>query len=142
MKIYQHPNWLSADLQACIKPLPFILIKVELEKEREISIIKVKMLIKPVTTTSERYNINMSTFEDRQPEEFLALLKNFMITIDGTGMMSASGLFNYLRKMLCVKSLREFDKLSGQNSGTTNFHLKHITEGLIGYFPLINTLFK
>ena len=94
MKIYQHPNWLSADLQARIKPLPFILIKVELEKEREISIIKVKMLIKPVTTTSERYNINMSTFEDRQPEEFLALLKNFMIAIDGTGMMSASGLFN------------------------------------------------
>ena len=48
----------------------------------------------PATSMSETYNINMSTFEDRQPEEFLALLKNFMIAIDGTGMMSASGLFN------------------------------------------------
>ena len=38
--------------------------------------------------TSETYNINISTLEDVQPEEFLVLLNNFRIAIDGIGMMS------------------------------------------------------
>ena len=39
--------------------------------------------------TSDTYNINMSTFEDDQLEEFLAILNNFSIAIDGSGTKSA-----------------------------------------------------
>ena len=40
---------------------------------------------KPTSEKSETYNINMSTLEDSQPEEFLSLIKNFNIAINGTG---------------------------------------------------------
>ena len=61
---------------------------------------------------SEAYKINISTFDDGQPEEFLSLLRNFKIAIDVTGMTTGSGRMNYLRTMICVTSLREFNKLS------------------------------
>ena len=48
----------------------------------------------PTLTMSETYNINMSTFEDYQPEDFLALLKNYKISIYGTGTMSLSVIIN------------------------------------------------
>ena len=63
----------------------------------------------PTTATSGTYNINMSTLEYSQPEEFLALLNNFRITIDETGTMSPPGQINYLHTMLCGEDLREFD---------------------------------
>ena len=85
---------------------------------------------------SETYNINMYG----QPEEFLALLKNFSITIDGVGTSSVSGRINGLRAILHGQDLIEVDKLASQISGTTNSHMNHITEGLLWYFPRINAL--
>ena len=60
----------------------------------------------PAMDMSETYNINMSTFEDGQPEKFLALLNNFKIAIYGTGMTSPSGRINYLRTMLRGEALK------------------------------------
>ena len=100
------------------------------------------MWIKTTSSTAETYNINISTFKDVQPEEFLALLKNFEIEIDGTGTTSLSGKINYLHTMLLGASLREFDKLSSQNHGATNDHLKHIMDGLLGYFFPISAFSK
>ena len=37
------------------------------------------------------YKVNMYTFNDGQPEEFLALLRNWKITTDRTGTTSPSG---------------------------------------------------
>ena len=42
--------------------------------------------------------------------------------------------------MLNVGALIEFYELASQNNGTLNAHLKHITEGLLGRFFLINAL--
>ena len=72
----------------------------------------------------------MSTFDDGQPEELLALLRKFKIAIDGTGTTFPSGRINYLRVILCGSSLREFYKLSLQGN-TINNYIKHITEGLL-----------
>ena len=47
---------------------------------------------------------------------------------------------NYLRTMWRGETLQEFDELASQNNGMINAHLKHIQEGLIGYFPTINSL--
>ena len=135
MKITQHANGLISDMHAHIEPLSFPLINVELEEELASHTIKVNMGRKPTSATSETYNINMSSFEYGQPEDFLALLNNFRIVIDGTGTTSLSGQMNYLSTMLHVEDLREFDQSSSQNNGTTNAHLKHITEGLLGSPP-------
>ena len=75
---------------------------------------------------SETYKLNISTFDDGQPEEFLSLLRNFKIAIDVTGMTTGSGWINYLSTMICVTSLREFKKKSLAEDSTAN-HLKHIT---------------
>ena len=39
----------------------------------------------PSPEESETYNINMNTFIDVQPKEFLAILKKLNITTDETG---------------------------------------------------------
>ena len=84
----------------------------------------------------------MNTFDDGQPEEFLSLLRNFNIVIDGTGNTTPSGRINYLRTMLSGQALREFDKLQSQYRGATNNRLKLIQEGLLEYFFPINSLSK
>ena len=70
------------------------------------------MRINLSTSTSETYNINMSTFEDIQPEEFLVLLKNFSIPIDTTVSTSALEQINYICSILHGEYLRQFDELA------------------------------
>ena len=83
----------------------------------------------------------MSTFEDGQPEELLTLIKNFIITIYGTGIMPPSEIINYLRTILHGEALRKFDELTSQNNASINSQLNHIKEGLLGFFS-INALSK
>ena len=83
-------------MQARIEPLPFPAVKVELEEKSQINIIKVKIQRNNTLATSVIYNINVSIFKDVQPEEFLTLLKNFTITIDGTGTVSRLGKIHFL----------------------------------------------
>ena len=99
-KIDQNANWLSADAQTRIDPIPIQLINVEPKEELASNTIKVKMRRNPAMDTSETYNINMYKFEVYQPEEFLALLKNFRVAIDGTGTTSPPGQMIYLHNMV------------------------------------------
>ena len=78
-------------MQARIKPPPIPLVKLELEDERAIHIINVKMQRKPSLEASETYKINMNTFNDGQTEEFPALLKNFKLKTDWTETNYPSG---------------------------------------------------
>ena len=96
----------------------------------------------PSSAASETYIINMNTLNYGQPEEFLALLNNFNIDIDGIGTTTPSGRINYLRTMLCRQVPRKFDELQSQNGGSTNNHLNIITEGLLEYILPINSLYK
>ena len=68
--------WISTDVQARIEPPPTSLIKVGLEELHATHIIKVKMRKNPSQDISETYNMNMYTFNDKQPEVFIALLRN------------------------------------------------------------------
>ena len=96
----------------------------------------------PSSATSEMHNINMTTFDNGQPEEFIEILNNFRISIDGTGTTSVTWRINYLHMMLNWKSIIYFDELSSHNTDTINYHLKHIMEGLLGFLPPINSLSK
>ena len=86
------------------------------------------------SSTSETYKLKMTTFENEQPEDFLMLMNNFKTAIEGTGTISVAGRINYLHTMLRGEALKEFDKFVSQNNGTTNAHLNHIQEVLLGYF--------
>ena len=55
------------------------------------------------------YNTNMSNLNDVQPEEFLALVSNLKIAIDGTGTNMTTGRIIYIRTMLRGQSLSKFD---------------------------------
>ena len=56
---------------------------------------------------SETHNLNLSMFEDVQPEEFIVLLKNLRTVIVETSTMSQLGRINYLHKMLLGEVLRD-----------------------------------
>ena len=53
------------------------------------------------SSTLETHAIKMAMFENFQPEDLLVLLKNFNISIDGTGNITISGRINYLHMILC-----------------------------------------
>ena len=60
---------------------------------------------------SETYNIHMYTFNDSQPEEFLALIGNWKIVTDRTNTTSPSVQNIYLRTLFSGEILREFNEL-------------------------------
>ena len=78
----------------------------ELEELKPTHINNDDIWINPSQATRETYKTKMYNFDDGQPEELLVLLRNFKITMDGTGMTSPSGRINYLYMMLCGSSLR------------------------------------
>ena len=84
---------------------------------------------------------HLSTFNDGQPEELLALLRNCKIVIDGTRTAAASDRINYLRTTLRGTNLREFEELALSGNLTAN-HIKKGIEGLLCYFPPLNALYK
>ena len=81
------------------------------------------------------YELNISTFENGKPEEFLAILKNFKTLIDVIGITSTRRIINYIWNMLLGGALQEFDNPASQKSGRTNPHLKFVMESLLRYFP-------
>ena len=58
------------------------------------------MLWDPSDDDSETYKLKIAMFENGQPEEFLALMKNFKRAIDGIGTTSEAGKINYIRTLL------------------------------------------
>ena len=104
--------WFIADVQAHIDRPPIPLINIYLEELHATNIINVKIWRKPSQATSETYKANMFKFDNVQLEEFLELLRNFIIAIDGTRTTFPSVRINYLHTMLHWASLREFEKLA------------------------------
>ena len=79
---------LNADIQACIKPSPISLIKATNGKKEETNIINIKMRQELVSATSKTYELEVQTFENDKPEEFLQMTKEFKTAVDGTGTTS------------------------------------------------------
>ena len=88
------PIWISAEVQKRIKPPSNHVVKKEPDKVNEYVIIKIKMRRNPSDANSETYELKIVTFEHGQPEEFLALVKNFKKLVEGTGTTTAAGNIN------------------------------------------------
>ena len=100
------------------------------------------MLWYPASATSKIYEIKVPTYENGKPEELPQMMKDFKTVIDGTGTTSATGNIHFMRTMFGGEDQIELDNLAGQVTGTTNIRLKFTKEGLLGYFPPINSLIK
>ena len=98
-------GWISSYMQARIEPPLISLVKLEVDYYCTTHIIKVKMQRNTSSAASEMYNVNMNTFDDGQPEEFLSLLRKFKIATDVTRTTTLYGQINYLRTMLRGKAL-------------------------------------
>ena len=63
--------------------------------------------------------MNMFTFDGVQPEELLALLRNFKIAIDGIGTTTPTGRINYLLTIVgdCGKTGRKNGAMECSNIG-------------------------
>ena len=85
---------------------------------------------------SDTYKLKMNIFENVQPEELLALLKNFNNSIDGNDNTIIYWHHNFLRMMLKVEILRNFNELAIQNNRTQNAHLKEFQDSLTQPPPL------
>ena len=121
---------LSADIRAQIEPPLIPLIKAELEEQKARKTIKVNIWRNSYKAAPLTYKVNRYTFEDVQPEEFPALLRNWKIATDRTGKTSTSGRINYLRTLLCGASLIGYDELALQ-ANMNNNHFRIITEVLL-----------
>ena len=89
-----------------MNPPLIMLIKLKLEEERASNIIKIKMRRNLASATSDTYKLGTATFKNGQPEQFLAILKNFKIKINGKETTSIYGQINYIRMMLHGEALR------------------------------------
>ena len=73
---------------------PISLVKKEPKNVNEYDIINIKMCRNLSDANSETYELKIVTFEHGQPEEFLALVKNFKKLVEGTGTTTAAGNIN------------------------------------------------
>ena len=92
--------WLNAEIQAQIEPPPISLIRAKLQEQKATNIIKDEIFRNTSQATSETNKVNRYTFNNGQPEELLALLKNWKIATDVTGTTLSSGQIKYLRTLL------------------------------------------
>ena len=56
----------------------------------------------PASAASETYELNIATFDNGKPKQFLLPMKNFKTAIYRKVITSVSGRINYLRTMLHV----------------------------------------
>ena len=94
------PVWLIAEVQAWIKPPPITLVKREPDEFNNYDIINIKMRRNPSDASSEMYELKIVTFDHKQPEELLQLVKNFKREVDETGTTTESEKINYLLTLL------------------------------------------
>ena len=100
MTLGVNPNWLSAEMQAHIKPPPIPLAIPEEVQDRACNIIKVKMIRNHVSAGSETYEFKINIFKNWNPEGLLKFMKKVKKYIKGTGMMKIAGIINVLCTLL------------------------------------------
>ena len=88
------PAWLSAEVQARIKPPLITLINKDTQEANDHDIIKIKMRQKPSDAASETYKLKIVTFKHYLPEELLQLMKNFKRAVNGMGTTTVEGKIN------------------------------------------------
>ena len=62
--------------------------------------LKLKLRSDPTSSTSDLYEFKMSLFDNRNPEEFLLFVCNFIMNLAASGMLEAGAKVQYLRTIV------------------------------------------
>ena len=76
--------------------------------------------------------------ENGDPEEFLFFVRNFNMIILESGTLATDTKVQYIRTLVPVEALRQFDLLYADVEGTNQLTAENIILGLALYFPPVN----
>ena len=89
--------------------------------------VKNKLRRDPMSENLDFYEFKMIFLDNSSLEEFLLLIRNFQMTLDASGRLTAGMNVGYLRTLLRGEALRQLGTLSIEVGSTTSEHLKLIT---------------
>ena len=89
-----------------------------------------------MSQNSDLYEPKMALFDQGDPEEFLLFISNFNMNLEVPGTLKSGTNIQYLRTIVHVEALSQFDTLSTEVGSATPENLKYIIFGLGNvYFP-------
>ena len=142
MKLAINPNWLRANIQACINPSPILINRAVTENAKECNILNIKMCWYPAPATSKNYKLKLLRSKMASQKNSSKMMKNSKTAIDGTVNTTAAVIINCLSNLISGEALREFDELASQVTGTKKALLNSTKEGFLGYSTRINAIYN
>ena len=94
--------------QVHVEPPQIPLIKVEYDGRSDKDLKKLKLWRDPKSSMSGLYELNMSLFDNGDPEEFLLFVRNFNMTIAASGAVEVNGKVQRLCKIVRREALLQF----------------------------------
>ena len=91
--------------------------------------VKFKLRRDLTSQKSDVYELKMTLFDNRNPEELLLFIINFNMNIDASGKLVASKNIQYLCMLINEEDLCQFDTLSAEVGSNTTENLKSIILG-------------
>ena len=98
--------------------------------------IKLKLCRYPTSATSGLYEFNMALFDNGESEEFLLLVRDFIITLAMSGKLEMGAKIQYLCDILHGKVLHNFYSLPNDVKIMNPLTVENIILGLASYFFL------
>ena len=118
-----------------VEPPPIPLVKEMSTSKSYGDYVKLKLLRDPMSSTSDLYELRMSSFEHGGPEEFIFFVRNFQMTLADTGTLETEAKVQYLRTFVCGEALLKFDLVSSDTENTeTLLYVDYILKDLAWYF--------
>ena len=134
--------WMSRITQPHVEPPPIPLIKEKHDGKSDKYFVKLKLCRDLTSPTSDIYELKISLFENRKPEEFFLFVSNFNMTLEASSTMDVGTDFWCPRNLFRREALRQFDLFSADVKSTETLNVDYIIRGLAQYFPPVNLLSK
>ena len=116
--ITQHEGFFSQERvelgenPAHLEPPPILLIEETCDGKSDGYFVKLKLCRDPASSMSYLYEFKISLFDHGEPEEFLLFIYNFNMTLAATGALDMGANVQYLRTIVHVEVLHQFDFFS------------------------------
>ena len=120
-------NWNQVAVQVHVHPPLIPLNKSNNDDKLDRYCVKNKLRRDPMSENLDFYEFKMTFLDNSSLEEFLLLIRNFQMTLDASGRLTAGMNVRYLRTLLRGEALRQLGTLSIEVGSTTSEHLKLIT---------------
>ena len=129
-------------VQVHMGPPPIPLIKSNNIDKSNKYFVKTKFLGDLRSENSNFDEFKMTLFDTGKCERFLLLIRNFIMTLEASGLFGDGTNIQYLDTMLHGEVLRQFEMFSAEVGSATPESLTFIILGLGTYFLTVNALSK